>query len=108
MTDNEELFFENLGDPPLVAPNGVRFAYVVSEVVRSDESIEYTVTLQDGPGATGGGDWHIVVWRAEVFFGHDDAHRAGGAAFVEASKRQDHVADILGQRIRKIPATVNN
>lgn len=47
---------------------------------RDDKGVTYSVE-KDG----------VVIWAKRVEFGHDVRHRAGGPAFVEASREQDEV-----------------
>jgi hypothetical protein len=34
----------------------------------------------------------VEIWSRFVAFGHDERHRAGGAAFVDAAREQDEIA----------------
>lgn len=57
------------------------------------DAIRYEVRVSfDGPGFEEGENENSV-WYREVFFGSTDRHCAGGAAFIEAAREQQRIAD---------------
>lgn len=59
-------------------------------IIRTRTEIDYEVVIGD-PDAGDHGRAR-TIWHATVTFGHDDAHCAGGAAFVTTARMQDEVA----------------
>lgn len=47
-----------------------------------DDCVEYEVVDEKD----------AIIWKRIVWFGHDEAHRAGGQAFVEAAREQEKIA----------------
>jgi hypothetical protein len=61
---------------------------ITEHTTRTTTEIEYEVTIgHDGDRGRG-----RVVWYKTVTFGHNDAHCAGGSAFVAAARESDAVA----------------
>jgi hypothetical protein len=63
---------------------------IVQLITRTKTEIDYEVVVGD-PNAGDRGRARCI-WHATVTFGHDDAHCAGGAAFVKTAREQDAVA----------------
>ncbi len=61
---------------------------VVMTTVRTRTEIDYEVVVGHSDDRSKG----RCIWTKSVTFGHDDAHCAGGAAFVAAGREQDAVA----------------
>lgn len=74
-------------------------AEVVKRVERSDTSVIYDIAVVLRSMAANSGyeadDDRKYLWHHEVHFGADDRHHAGGAAFVEAAREQDEIADLI-------------
>jgi hypothetical protein len=64
---------------------------VVMTTVRTRTEIDYEVIVGD-PSDSMSTRSARCIWHRTVAFGHDDAHCAGGSAFVAASREQDAVA----------------
>lgn len=73
---------------------------------RDEESVRYDVTVSTGESVYEGGEDERTVWTAEVRFGLDDWHRAGGGAFKEVAARQQQVADAWVAAIEQEPGRV--
>lgn len=63
---------------------------IVMLITRTRTEIDYEVVI----GAVDAGDRcrARTIWHDSVTFGHDDAHCAGGSAFVAVARAQDEVA----------------
>jgi hypothetical protein len=62
---------------------------ITEHTTRTKTEVEYEVTI--GIGGLGG-DRSRTIWFKTVTFGADDAHCAGGRAFVEAARESSDVA----------------
>lgn len=61
---------------------------ITEHTTRTKTEIEYEVTI----GYCDDQHRGRLIWHKTVPFGHDDAHCAGGAAFVAAAREQQDVA----------------
>ncbi len=63
---------------------------VTTEIVRDVDCVTYHVVVGDADNGAGYG-----LWTKVVEFGRSHRFRAGGAAFVEAAREQEEVAQAI-------------
>lgn len=101
MSASRDYFVEHPLSPPRVIPEGDVFS-VTMHTVRTAEDVQYIVSVglrSLAAHAFEEGEDEIGVWSYSVPFGHTDATVAGGAAFVQAARRQEEVANEWARRV---------